>query len=147
MGISLQEFSDLTATYNGAILYQPLSGEIDYNKPLFPINLHPNQMVLPVNTNENPFAWADKCAEYFKKDIPYVLVPGSNFDIYGTRHGRGGGWYDRFLSKIPTTWLKIGITDTSRLSFQQIAKRPWDQTVDWVLACDSGVWNIYKVTP
>jgi len=147
MSISLQEFNNITATYNGAILYKPLPGEIDYTEPGFPMDLCPNRIVLPNNRNEDPFAWANKCVGYFKKDIPYVLVPGTSFDIYGTRHGKGGGWYDRFLSETPATWLKIGVTETSRLSFQPIAKKSWDQVVDWILAWDGNVWNIYNVTP
>lgn len=141
---SFQEFNDLIATYNGVILYTPLPDEIDYTQSLFPIDLPPNQIVLPVNKKEDPFIWANKCTEYFKKGIPYVLVPGTRFDIYGTRHGRGEGWYDRFLSKVPTAWLKVGITDAPRLSLEQLPRQAWDQPVDFIIAYSKNSWDIYK---
>lgn len=144
MNFPLQEFSKLVALYNGAILYKPLPGEIDYTEALFPIDLHPNQMVLPINKEENPFTWANKSVEHFKKGIPYVLIPGTSFDIYGTRYGKGGGWYDRFLSKIPNTWLKIGIANKSNVSLEKLKKQTWDQSMDFIVTNDKNSWDIYK---
>jgi 5-formyltetrahydrofolate cyclo-ligase len=146
MNFSLQEFNNLTATYNGVILYKPLTGEIDYTKTFFSIDLHPNQIVLPANKNEDPFVWADKCIGHFKTDTPYILIPGTSFDIYGTRHGKGAGWYDRFLSKVPNTWLKIGITHASKLSLERLHRQTWDQTMDFVIANHKNFWDIYKTT-
>lgn len=41
-------------------------------------------------------------------DIDVVLVPGMCFDKSGNRLGRGKGYYDRFLKKIPAAY-KIGV--------------------------------------
>lgn len=46
--------------------------------------------------------------------IEVAVVPGMAFDIQGHRLGRGKGYYDRFLTKIPHAY-KIGICHPSRL--------------------------------
>lgn len=46
--------------------------------------------------------------------IEVAVVPGMAFDRKGHRLGRGKGYYDRFLTKIPNTY-KIGVCYPSRL--------------------------------
>lgn len=38
-----------------------------------------------------------------------ILVPGRMFDRAGYRIGRGGGYYDAYLSQIPSTAVTVGI--------------------------------------
>ena len=147
MNYSLQDFANLIRACNGVILYKPLPGEIDYTKNHFPFQLHTNQIMLPPDKDEDPFAWANKCADYFKKETPYILVPGTSFDIYGTRYGKGDGWYDRFLSKIPHTWLRVGVTFKSRLSNERLLRQSWDQPVDFVISSSNGLYDIFKIKP
>lgn len=41
-------------------------------------------------------------------EIDVAVIPGIGFDYANNRLGRGKGYYDRFLSKVPSTY-KIGI--------------------------------------
>jgi 5-formyltetrahydrofolate cyclo-ligase len=61
-----------------------------------------------------------------------VLLPGTQFDASGTRHGRGGGWYDRFLAQVPEEWIRIGVALPEQFSQTALTRQSWDQPVDYV---------------
>lgn len=67
------------------------------------------------------------------KKIDLVVVPGLAFDYKKNRLGRGGGFYDRLLEKIPDSIKKIGIA----FDFQILESLPVnlarDQKVDLVV--------------
>jgi 5-formyltetrahydrofolate cyclo-ligase len=50
----------------------------------------------------------------FRPEI--VFVPGAVFDTRGNRLGRGLGYYDKFLSRLPKETLKIGLAFECQMS-------------------------------
>ena len=68
------------------------------------------------------------------KDVDVFLVPGVAFTASGKRLGRGGGYYDKLLSKYPDT-LKIGITFNERI-LQDLPTESHDISMDYVFTND-----------
>ena len=52
----------------------------------------------------------DISRQILPEQIAVVLVPGLAFDRLGNRLGRGKGFYDRFLRRLPCHVLSIGLT-------------------------------------
>jgi 5-formyltetrahydrofolate cyclo-ligase len=52
--------------------------------------------------------------------LDLIVVPGLAFTAEGSRLGRGAGFYDRFLSTIPATTVKIGVC----FKFQRVSDLP-----------------------
>ena len=66
------------------------------------------------------------------ENLDLVVVPGLAFDKRGNRLGRGKGYYDRFLARIPKKTKSIGLA----YSFQILPSVPtagWDKKVDRVI--------------
>ena len=55
-----------------------------------------------------------------RRAIDLVIVPGVAFDRRGNRLGRGKGYYDRFLRKLPDNTTSIGLA----FDFQILPKVP-----------------------
>ena len=68
------------------------------------------------------------------KEVDVFLVPGVAFTGSGKRLGRGGGYYDKLLSKYPDT-LKIGITFNERI-MQDLPTESHDISMDYVFTND-----------
>jgi 5-formyltetrahydrofolate cyclo-ligase len=64
-------------------------------------------------------------------ELDMILVPGVAFDRCGYRLGFGGGFYDRFLSRVTTT--KVGIIYAALL-VEQVPREPFDQPVDFLVS-------------
>ena len=65
------------------------------------------------------------------ESIDLIVLPGMSFDKNCNRLGRGKGYYDRLLSKVPCAY-KIGICfDFQKLDF--IPTNQYDKPVDEVL--------------
>ncbi|MBI4250773.1 hypothetical protein HY622_04245 [Candidatus Uhrbacteria bacterium] len=137
-------FEKIIGTLPAWVTYEPLQDEIDpraipFLKPIFdekrPIH------TVPKSKQADPFAYADHVARAVGSLACGILAPGIRFDASGTRHGRGRGWFDRFLSAIPLEWIRIGVTDISRFSRQNFTRKPWDEPVDWIIIRDGSTWQ------
>ena len=68
------------------------------------------------------------------KEVDVFLVPGVAFTASGKRLGRGGGYYDKLLSKYPDT-IKIGITFNERI-MQDLPTESHDISMNYVFTND-----------
>jgi 5-formyltetrahydrofolate cyclo-ligase len=70
------------------------------------------------------FGIMEPCGKLFTeyKEIDVAVVPGMAFDTAGHRLGRGRGYYDRFLSRVPYIY-KIGVC----FHFQLLGSVPSDE--------------------
>jgi len=143
---SLDRLQQATSDCNAAILYDPLTAEPDYRDASFPLIVPTNHLILPTDKRSDPFDRAATCIKRFANDRPFLLIPGRRFDLHGTRHGKGRGWYDRFLSRVPRTWLRIGIADAMQISSSPLTRNSWDEPMDWILISDTTRWRAYQAT-
>ena len=112
---------------DAAVLYAPLADEPDYRDASFPLIIPKNTLTLPSGDGGDPFDWAETCAARFKSARVAILIPGKKFDVTGTRHGRGSGWYDRFLSRVPEQWVRIGVAKKSQVSRSRLPRESWSK--------------------
>src|SRR3989338_4417869 len=97
---------------HNCITYRPLAGEIDpFTIPYLQDHVFEDIYRLPSGTDTSPVEIAGEAMNQFPKESVCILIPGTRFDSAGTRHGRGNGWFDRFLAEVPESWMRIGVTD------------------------------------
>lgn len=70
-------------------------------------------------------------------EIDVVLVPGLAFDLAGNRLGRGKGYYDELLRKLPSGVTRVGVACDEYL-VDALPTEHHDERVAWV-ATQSGV--------
>jgi len=66
------------------------------------------------------------------ENLSLVIVPGLAFNKKGNRLGRGKGYYDRFLSSIPSKVTSIGLAFDFQI-LPSIPSTPTDVSVDKVI--------------
>lgn len=124
------------------IAYEPRTDEPDWHTaplPLRPATLTPN------TPQSDPFAFVDMVRAKYVGTSLCILIPGTAFDASGTRHGRGGGWYDRFLSRAPQAWLRVGVCAREAFSSVPLKRNEWDEPMDWVLVKEpDGSWSAHE---
>ncbi|MGI6221994.1 MAG: 5-formyltetrahydrofolate cyclo-ligase [Prevotella sp.] len=96
---------------------------------LLPVVLPNNEMELrvyvgPESMQEDCYHILEPCGATFTDlaKIDVGLIPGMSFDAKGHRLGRGKGYYDRFLAKVPSLY-KIGVC----FPFQKLDEVPSDK--------------------
>ena len=70
---------------------------------------------------------------------PLLILPGLAFDPSGNRLGFGGGYYDRYLSRLPKDAIKIALCYEFQV-IPEVMTQPYDKTVDIIITEK----NIYK---
>lgn len=120
-------FHDLTRHFEFFIYYQPLRSEVPLPAKL-PRHAD-THYTIPARASLDPYTEA-KEVQYRARSRPTcIFLPGRRFDRSGTRHGQGGGWYDRFLSEVPETWVRVGMCFSHQLE-ERLVRNAWDMPVD-----------------
>jgi len=75
---------------------------------------------------------ADPARVVDQSEINGCLIPGIAFDSEGTRLGRGGGFYDRFLENFKGQ--KLGVTFIQGMTTETLPRRSHDQQMNIVIS-------------
>ncbi len=62
------------------------------------------------------------------RSLDLLIVPGVAFDRQGRRLGRGGGYFDRFLARVPRQVPRVGLAFRFQL-LKKLPQEPHDQPV------------------
>jgi 5-formyltetrahydrofolate cyclo-ligase len=128
------------------LLYYPIHNEVDL-RPLLTKYEGQKTFLLPVTHRHSmevrPYDGEDMMrkgrmgvpepqTETYKGHIDLILVPGVVFDNHCHRIGRGGGYYDKYLSKHPLA-KKIGVCYNFQLKKHDIPHLWHDHKMDRVI--------------
>lgn len=108
------------ATRAGKVLALP---RIDRDAPLMEFRIVEDY---PASLERHPYGFLQPSPQHAPVDLTrplLVLVPGRMFDRRGYRVGRGGGFYDRFLSTLPDSAVTVGIGYSVQLTREVPAER------------------------
>ena len=78
----------------------------------------------------------DTCPVLVPEEIDVILVPGVAFTCEGVRLGRGKGFYDRMLARMPRA-LKVAVLYSEQW-VDTIPVQAWDQKVDLLISPERG---------
>lgn len=142
---SLKEFQSLLETHPFRLSYSALKDEQDPNKiPILSKVQIENVFLVPKIPLTDPIALAKTLSKTLITSKTHILIPGQVFDLTGTRHGRGNGWYDRFLAHLAKDVPRIGIVPEGRLSTELLIRQTWDEPMDWLLYQTPKTWLMHK---
>ena len=131
--------------------YYPTHNEVDllslikrYKKEktfLFPVVHRKTMTACPYEGNakmhRGKFNIPEPTTEPYVGDIDLILVPGVGFDKRGNRLGRGGGYYDKFITRLGRKTLLVGVGYDFQLVDEVPANR-WDKRLDYVVTPSNG---------
>lgn len=139
------EITQLLAHRPVVIAYEPLRTEVSFSD-LFTLSPVSVRYDIPARASLDPEAEARKVCALADSQDTALLIPGRTFDSSGTRHGQGGGWYDRFLANVPRTWLRIGFCYDDQFSTSPLKRETWDQAMDYVVVVSrkTGAVTLYS---
>lgn len=98
------------------------------------ISLRPAILDSHAHLKKGPYGVSEPVTSRFigLEDLDLVITPGVAFDKKGNRLGRGKGYYDRFLSKIPKDTPSIGLAFSLQI-LPVVPTTPHDVSVKKVL--------------
>lgn len=140
--LSPQKFQERLAQCRAFVVYSPLRTEVD-NRDLVTLPLDAVIYRIDPRPSLNPSEEALHALTTIGNMPAAVFVPGRRFDARGTRHGQGGGWYDRFLARVPSEWLRIGFCFETQFSNEPLKQEAWDQPMDYVYVL-GGATHVYE---
>lgn len=128
------------------MVYYPIHNEVDLrplvNKYmdqktfLFPVTHRHSMEVRPYDGEEmmmkGRFGVPEPQTETYHGSIDLILVPGVLFDHHRYRIGRGGGYYDRFLSHHSRA-VKIGVGYAFQLKSHSLPHNWFDYKLDRIV--------------
>ena len=128
------------------LLYYPIHNEVDL-RPLLTKYADEKLFLLPVTHRHSmevrPYDGEDMMRKgrlgvpepqtpTYTGSIDLMLVPGVVFDLHCHRIGRGGGYYDKFLAKYPSS-KKIGVCYAFQLKKHDVPHLMHDHKMDRVV--------------
>lgn len=133
------------------LIYYPTHNEVDllslikrYKKEktfLFPVVHRKTMTACPYEGNakmhRGKFNIPEPTTEPYVGDIDLILVPGVGFDKSGNRLGRGGGYYDKFITRLGRKTLLVGVGYDFQL-VEEIPANSWDKRLDYVVTPSNG---------
>ena len=114
-------------TASTILLYHSLPDEVDTHSFIRKWSAK-KQILLPVVEEPTGALFTDYDA------IDFIVVPGVAFDRNGNRLGRGKGYYDRLLPRIPSAY-KAGICFPFQI-VEEVPAEMFDIRMDKVITCE-----------
>jgi 5-formyltetrahydrofolate cyclo-ligase len=74
------------------------------------------------------------------KNISAVIIPGIAFDMRGNRLGFGGGYFDKFLKRLPEKTLKIAFAFSTQI-VKYAPRERHDIKMDYIVT-EKGVYQV-----
>ena len=155
--VALVEQLPAFQTAKTVLIYYPTRNEIDvlslikkYKSTktfLFPVVHRRGMTVCPYEGNDKmhrgKYNIPEPTTAPYAGKIDLTIVPGLAFDVKGNRLGRGGGYYDRFISATKSQSLLVGVG----YDFQIVDKVPtnlFDKHMNYVISPTKGIIKIKR---
>ncbi len=119
-----------------------------HDRHILPFVLEPQSIENPA---DHPGLRPDLCgilepgpgaAQISAADIDLIFVPCIAFDRLGFRMGKGGGFYDRFLTRPDVAAVPVGLAFSEQV-FSALPRCPYDRPVS-LLVTESGLADFRK---
>jgi hypothetical protein len=136
-----EEIRKILGEHSCVISYEPLVAEVN-PFVVFPEFESVVAYTIAPNRELDPAEEARAAQSAARAERAIVLLPGRRFDAAGTRHGKGFGWYDRFLSAVPKDWLRVAFCFSDQFSAEPLVRAAWDEPVDFVCVVDKNSGDV-----